>query len=106
MCSLCGVLGAAEHWSDTAARPEAFGGRVDMITRTQERRERVGLANRVLHHYGLKLAEWQGQYVLHSATGRSEVVPDVPGMWRAAEKLAGRPCDPLDPALITALQEA
>jgi hypothetical protein len=26
-------------------------------------------------------------------------------MWSAAEKLAGRPCDPLDPDLIAALGE-
>lgn len=105
MCSLCGVLGATDHWTDAAARPEAFSGRADAMTRTQERLERASLANRVLRHYGLKLAEWQGQYVLRSATGRSEVVPDIGGMWTAAEKLASRPCDPLDPALIAALEK-
>jgi hypothetical protein len=104
MCSLCGVLGAADHWTDAAARPGTFAGRAAATTRTQERRGRVALANRVLRHYGLKLAEWQGQYVLRSATGRVEVVPDVVGMWSAAEKLASRPCDPLDPALIAALE--
>jgi hypothetical protein len=42
--------------------------------------------------------------VLRSATGRQAVVPDLVGMWNAAEQLAGRPCDPLDPELIEALE--
>jgi hypothetical protein len=28
------------------------------------------------------------------------------GMWAAAERLAGRPCDPLDPALIADLERS
>ena len=60
----------------------------------------------VLRHYGLKLGDFEGQsYVLRSATGRQELVPHLPGMWAAAERLAGRACDPLDPALIAALED-
>ena len=103
MCGLCGVLGAETHWTDTAARPEAFGGRTQ--TRRQERFARIALANRVLKHYGLKLGDFEGRsYVLRSATGRQELVPHLAGMWAAAERLAGRPCDPLDAALILALE--
>jgi hypothetical protein len=101
MCSLCGVLGGERHWSDAIARP----GAPDNRTRRQERQARIALANRFLRHYRLKLGDFEGQsYVLRSATGRQAVVPDLVGMWSAAEQLAGRPCDPLDPELIEALE--
>lgn len=105
MCSLCGVLGAEDHWTDAAARPEAFGAHAGQATRRGERFARIALANRILRHYRLTLGEFQGRsYVLRSATGRQELVPDLVGMWSAAEKLAGRACDPLDPELIAALE--
>jgi hypothetical protein len=105
MCSLCGVLGAESHWSEAAARPDAFAGRA-RATRTQERRERAALASRMLRPLGLTLIEWQGQYLLRSPTGRAEIVTHLAGMWAAVERLAGRPCDPLDPQLIMALEKA
>ena len=103
MCGLCGVLGAEDHWTDASARPETFGAR--RATRRQERFARIALANRILRHYGLKLGDFEGQsYLLRSATGRAELVPHLAGMWSAAEKLAGRTCDPLDPNLLAALE--
>jgi hypothetical protein len=105
MCSLCGVLGAGDHWSEAAARPQAFAGRPGS-TRVRERRERAALASRMLRPLGLTLGEWQGQYLLRSATGRAEIVPHLAAMGAAIERLAGRPCDPLDPALLAALEEA
>ena len=107
MCGLCGVLGAEAHWTDAAARPAAFAGREAALTRRQERARRIAFANRILRHYALKLADFEGQsYVLRGATGRQELVPHLPLMWAAAERLAGRACDPLDPDLIRALERA
>ena len=106
MCGLCGVLGAEAHWTDAAARPETIVG-WGASTRRQERAKRIALANRILRHYALKLADFEGQsYVLRGATGRQELVPHLALMWAAAERLAGRPCDPLDPDLIKALERA
>ena len=105
MCSLCGVLGGDPHWTDAAAQGEAFESRAARPTRRQERALRIALANRILRHYRLRLGDFEGQsYVLRAATGRQAVVPDLVGMWAAAEKLAGRACDPLDPELIGALE--
>jgi hypothetical protein len=105
MCSLCGVLGGGTHWTDAAAQPGASQTRAARPTRRQERAARIVLANRILRHYQLKLGDFEGQsYVLRAATGRQELVPDLAGMWTAAEKLAGRSCDPLDPDLISALE--
>jgi len=102
MCGLCGVLGAEEHWTDSAA-----DGGSETRTRRRERLGRVALANRVLAHYGLKLADFQGRaYVLRNATGRQQMVDHLGALWPVAEKLAGRPCDPLDDALLRALARA
>lgn len=89
MCALCGVL-RNEHWAD------AGGGRRTQVLR-------AGLLDRVLGHYGLGVREWAGQLVVADRKGRSEVVEDLSGLWVVAERLAGHPLDPLDPALVEAL---
>ncbi|RYC10956.1 hypothetical protein [Ciceribacter ferrooxidans] len=105
MCSLCGVLGGAEHWSDAAARPGVFTRNVERIDRRRERANRVAAANRILAAYGLTLSDWQGSsFVLANKTGKSEVVEDLGHLWPAAERMIGRPCDPLDPGLVTRLE--
>ena len=105
MCGLCGVLGGEDHWTDAAGNTAVFGGREVGQTRRQERQYRVALANRVLRHYGFKLGDWEGaSYVLKTATGRSVIVDNLAALWPSAEEMAKRPCDPLDPALIAALE--
>ena len=104
MCALCGVLGGAGHWTDAAARPGLFTRNVDSLQRRRERIHRVACAQRVLGLYGLTLSDWQGtSYVLSTATGKTEIVDDLTHVWSAAEKLTGRLCDPLDPALLAEL---
>lgn len=91
MCALCGVL-STSHWA------ERDSGR-------RERVFRVRLLNRVLSHFGLELGDWSGRvYVLSDRKGKSVVVDDLGGLWTAAEALAGRPLDPLDPGLVAALR--
>jgi hypothetical protein len=81
----------SEHWA------EESGGR-------RARGFRVVLLNRVLSHYGLSLSDWAGSvYTLRDAKGRSAVVTDIGSLWSEAEKLAGRPLDPLEPALLSTL---
>ena len=90
MCGLCGVLGVS-HWAE-----QGSDRRVRIF--------RVELLRRVLRHFGLSLDDWGGSvYVLRDAKGSAEVVDDLGGRWQAAERLAGRPLDPLDPALVRAL---
>ena len=101
MCSLCGVLGGRGHWTESSASPEAFASRQEQVTRRRERQARIRLANRILGHYGLKLADFSGgSYVLSTHTGRSKIVDNITEVWIAAETLTGRGCDPLDPALL------
>jgi hypothetical protein len=90
MCSLCGVL-LSDHWA------EGEGGR-------RARLFRVALLNRVLGHFGLSLGDWSGRvYVLRDRTGRTAVVDNLGAVWTEAERLLGRPLDPLDPELVAAL---
>jgi hypothetical protein len=104
VCALCGVLGGADHWTDTAPRPGVFSRTATTLERRRERTLRVAHANRVLRHYRLTLGDWQGTaFLLSTATGKTEIVDNLTHLWAAAERLTGRPCDPLDPALIESL---
>jgi hypothetical protein len=90
VCALCGVL-ASDHWAERGggARARVF---------------RVRLVNRVLAHYGLSLDDWSGAvYTLRDRKGSAVVVPDLGTLWLEAARLAGRPLDPLDPALVASL---
>lgn len=90
MCGLCGALGSG-HWA------EQGGDRRSRVFR-------VELLRQVLRHFGLALDDWGGSmYVLRDAKGSTEVVGDLGSLWQAAERLAGRPLDPLDPGLVRAL---
>ena len=105
MCALCGVLGGSEHWTDAVARPGVFTRTADPLERRRERARRVVLANRILAQFGMQLSDWQGTaFILATATGKSELIENLAHLWSAAERLSGRSCDPLDPALLTRLE--
>jgi hypothetical protein len=96
MCGLCGVFGVGEHWSDSAGATP--------LSRRADRQHRAEVANAVLGLYGLRLGEWQSRFTLTSRTGRSAIVDHLGGIWPAAERLAGRQLDPLDPAFLDRLE--
>jgi hypothetical protein len=107
MCALCGVLGGDGDWTDAAARPGVFTRNVDPLQRRRERMNRVACARKVLAFYGLTLSDWQASsFILSTLTGKSEIVDSLTHLWAAAEKLIGRPCDPLDPRLLERLEAA
>ena len=93
MCGLCGVFGVAEHWTDGAGNSGA------------EEQHRVAVGNDVLSIFGLRLAEWQGRFTLTGPTGGSAVVDNFGALWPAAERLAGRPLDPLDAKTVAAIEK-
>ena len=105
MCGLCGILGIEEHWSEVAGRPETFAGREQVPTRHQERLARISITNDVLAHYGLHLSDWQGRsHLLKNKLGKTEVVDTIAAIWPVAAQMAGVVCDPLDPDLVTRLE--
>lgn len=105
MCSLCGVLGGNEHWTDAAARPGVFTRNHASPERRRERAERVRAANEMLSGFSLVLSDWQAaSFVLSTRTGSSELIEDLGHLWPAAERLVGRPCDPLDVAFMAKME--
>ncbi len=113
MCILCGEFVSQIHWSERHVEDRVRAAGRDWSpgdyhrSRRRDRLRRVAVANRVLHHYGLKLSDFgASKYVLRDRKGRSELVQDLGSLWPAAQKLAGRTLDPLDPALQAALREA
>ncbi len=113
MCILCGEFVTRIHWTEKHAEDRArasIDARAKDENRRNRRRERTrrtAITNKVLRHYGLKVSDWGGtKYVLRDGKGRSELVQDLGSMWPVAQRLTGRPLDPLDPALQAALREA
>ena len=105
MCSLCGILGGNEHWADAVARPGVFTRNTERVDRRRERANRVRVANEVLAPFGMTLSDWQGtSFLLATRTGKTEIVEDLGHLWPAAERLAGKACDPLDPAVVDRME--
>jgi|SRR5215210_4331660 len=98
MCGLCGAFANADHWSDS---PSGNG-----ETRARSRQVKTRLANQLLAHYSLRLTDAGGSLLLRSATGQAALVPHLGALWPAADRLARKPCDPLDADLIAALNKA
>ena len=102
MCGLCGVFLTETHWADSR--------RVGSRERRAYPQARAACtASRwptvILKHYGLKVSDWQGSaYLLASQTGQTSVVPSIAAVWPAAEQWRRRTLDPLDEALIQALE--
>jgi hypothetical protein len=103
MCSLCAALGASRGWTDAAGHADfERGGR--KVTARDERSRRVTLLNGVLGAYRLSVSDWGGNsYVLTNAQGRTENIFSLSALWPEADRLAGAPCDPLDPQVIAHL---
>jgi hypothetical protein len=101
MCPLCGVLGGKEDWTAPVKREGVYGLGEDPADRRRERRRRIAQANAILGLIGLSLEDWRADsYILRSRTGKSEIVANLAALWPAAEVLAGRPLDPLDPSIL------
>lgn len=114
MCVLCWQFLTEAHWTEkhvdvggddsaTVDGDVSAGGDRERIRRRDWRR-RTQVLNHILGVYGLRLEAWQSRhYVLSDRKGSTIIVQDLGGLWPAAEQLAGRSLDPLDPQLIDAL---
>jgi hypothetical protein len=83
---------AKEHWAQAGegARGRAF---------------RAAALGPVLDHFGLSVSAWPGGvYVVQDRKGGRAVVSDLSALWTEAERLVGRRLDPLDPALLEAIE--
>ena len=98
MCALCGMFGGAGHWTD---RPGA-----EPAGRAVERRRQAAIVDLVLQPLGMRCSERDGRLVVTGPSGQTKVVDHLGGLWPAADRLAGRPVDPLDPELLERLERS
>jgi hypothetical protein len=96
VCVLCYELAPEDHWADAADGSGA---------RQPSRHRRTRILSTVLAPYGLTVSDpGSGAHrVLSDRKGASEVASALPAIWQAADRLAPRPLDVLDPALLDAL---
>ncbi len=99
MCLLCYELAPEDHWADQG--PGAHGA----ATRIPARHRRTRLLARVLAPYGLTVSDPGpgSPRVIANRKGAAEVASALPALWQAADRLASRPIDVLDPGLLEAL---
>lgn len=102
MCVLCGQLTTDQHWTETRFDAGATGSAAGETPRRRHRFQRTRLVDRVLRHYGLRVHDdWSAtSYVVANGKGASELVQHLGLLWPAAERLSGRPLDPLDADLL------
>ena len=104
-CARCAGFLALPSTGRRLSRDLAFSPVTLTRRRRRDRANQVAAANRVLKHYGMRLADWQGSaFVLSTATGKTEIVDNLAHLWTAAERLLGRRCDPLDEELIAKVE--
>ena len=91
MCNACGNPAVPGHWTDA--------GTVTPGDRLRARFHRAGVLNAILRPYGL--AAHDGGSVpgiqLSTLSGAQMIVETLADVWTEAERLIGRPIDPLDP---------
>ena len=91
MCAMCGFPARPGHWMEAgAASPH---------DRIRARFRRAEILQRVLASYGLTAHD--GGLVpgiqVGTLSGNQVIADDLADVWAVAERLAGRPVDPLDP---------
>ncbi len=119
MCVLCGELISSFHWTDGSDGSGSYEmgkglkGSNALISANENARERkrarlkrVGLLNRILAFYGLKIDDWQGaKFVLCDKKGQSVIVNDLGDLWDKAQNLAKKEMDVLDSNLLAFLNQ-
>ncbi|MGB6408205.1 MAG: hypothetical protein WBF39_12065 [Planococcus donghaensis] len=107
MCILCGEFVIQIHWTDQTSNDddEILVGDLQR-SRHRTRLQRAKLSNKILHYYRLKLEDWNSsKFVLRDLKGNQEIVHDLGALWGTAEKMIGRPVNPLDPHLLQQIEE-
>lgn len=107
MCAFCTLFSAEGHWSEAPTDAASAGEPVSPRDRRLERTRRVAILNRILDYYGCAIEDWAAsKYIVRSRRGQAELIDSLPQVWAAVEKIAQRPVDPLEQALIEKLLQS
>ncbi len=94
MCNACGNPSVPGHWTEAGAATPG--------DRLRARFHRAGLLDKLLRPYGLTAHD--GGMVpgiqLGTLSGSQAIVADLGALWAEAERMLGRPIDPLDPSFL------
>jgi hypothetical protein len=114
MCVLCGALWTEDHWAEIDAenQGDAPDGVISLEVhverrgrRLRNRARRAELVSAIFKGYGLSFQDWEGSsFILRDAKGKSAIAPDLASLWTEAERMLGRPLDPLAPAFLDRLR--
>ena len=96
MCANCGFPAAPGHWTEAGTHMTS--------DRMQARHLRAQLLRNILKPYGLTAHDDGATpgISISTLTGNQEIAHDLSDVWAVAERLAGRPVDPLDPIYLHA----
>src|SRR2546427_11731375 len=97
MCTLCGGVEQARHWTDRLQGTASSEAEEPAAWR-QGRQLQIALANRILSQHGLAVRDWDAHtFVLSNRTGQSELVSRLAAVWGPAERRGRCRCAPLNP---------
>src|SRR2546426_1414115 len=97
------------YWTDQESEAEdnpraCTAGSTREHARRRDRYQRTRILNQILRHYGLRLDDWHSRsYVLSDRKGSTVLVHDLGEIWPAAQQLARRRLDPLEPQFLAVL---
>src|SRR2546428_13396929 len=87
MCTLCGGVEQARHWTDRLEGTASSEAEEPAAWR-QGRQLQIALANRILSQHGLAVRDWDAHtFVLSNRTGQSELVSRLAAGGGHAERL-------------------
>jgi hypothetical protein len=89
MCANCGFPAAPGHWTEA--------GIDKTVDRLQSRHRRAAILKNALKSHGLTAHDDGATpgIAISTMTGNLEIAEDLADVWRIAERLSGRPVDPL-----------
>ena len=106
MCAFCALMTGTTHWTEAGSDVARTGDSPTGRDRFLGRIHRTKLVNRVLAHYGCSVSDWaNSSYIVRGQRGQATIVDNLPQVWMAAEQIAKKVADPLDPALLAALRQ-
>tara|TARA_B100001142_G_C13935251_1_gene500962 strand:+ start:107 stop:448 length:342 start_codon:yes stop_codon:yes gene_type:complete len=97
MCALCGILVDGPHWTESGTDAGHATSRLNQRELYLERVYRLRILNQILAPFGAVAEDWAGgQYIIRNISGgASDVVPNLPALWKSLESVLNKDVDPL-----------